>query len=55
MKAINIIWDTDGEVVNLPTEMEFPNELFDGGYNDDVTNYLCDRTGWCVVSFDIVE
>ena len=55
MRAINIIWDTDEEIVDLPTEMEFPNELFDGGYDDDVANYLSDQTGWCVESFNIVE
>jgi len=56
MKATNIVWDTDGEVVDgLPTEMEFPDELFDGGYDDDVADYLSDQTGWCVESFDIEE
>lgn len=56
MKAINIIWDTDGEEIDgLPTEMEFPDELFDGGYDDDVADYLSDQTGWCVESFNIEE
>ena len=56
MKAINIIWDTDGErIKGLPKEMEFPDELFDGGYDDDVADYLSDQTGWCVESFNIVE
>ena len=56
MKAINIIWDTDGEEIDgLPTEMEFPDELFDGGYDDDIADYLSDQTGWCVESFDIED
>ena len=55
MRAINIVWDTDNEDVDLPTEMNFPDELFNGGYDDDVADYLSEQTGWCVESFDIVE
>jgi len=56
MKAIDIIWDTDGEEIDdLPTEMEFPDEVFDGGYDDNVADYLSNQTGWCVESFNIVE
>ena len=59
MKATNIVWDMDdgidNEIIeNLPTEMEFPDELFDGGY-DDVADYLLDQTGWCVESFEIED
>ena len=50
MKAINIKWDTDNEVVDLPTEVEIP----EGYSEDDIADYLSDEYGWCVFGFDIV-
>ena len=29
MKAVNIIWDTDGENIALPTEIDIPNGMTD--------------------------
>ena len=29
MKAINILWDTDGEKIELPTEIDIPEGLTD--------------------------
>lgn len=58
MKAINIIWDLDDGDSDyaLPKEVKFPNELFDdGGYNDDVADYLSNEYGYCVSAFDIVD
>ena len=44
MKAINIKWATDGEDVQLPSEMEIPSNIEE----DEVTDYLSDETGWLV-------
>lgn len=45
----NIQWDTDGEDVNLPTEIEIQFYM-DG---DDIAGMLSDEYGFCVVSYDI--
>ena len=48
MKITNIIWDTDGEIVeNLPKEVELPENT----NIDDVADWLSDNYGWCVESF----
>ena len=48
MKITNIIWDTDGEIVeNLPKEVELPENI----NIDDVADWLSDNYGWCVESF----
>lgn len=55
MKAINIKWDTDGdmEVLNqLPTEMEIPEGITD---EEEMSDYLSDETGFCHYGFDIVD
>ena len=49
MKAINIQWDTDDQVVDLPKEVEIP----EGYSEDEVADYLSDEYGYCVFSFDI--
>ena len=49
MKAINIKWDTDDQVVDLPIEVEIP----EGYSEDDVADYLFDEYGYCVFNFDI--
>ena len=49
MKAINIKWDTDDQVVDLPTEVEIP----EGYSEDEVVDYLSDEYGFCVFNFDI--
>lgn len=63
IKVTNIVWDTDGEIVDLPTEVIIPEE--DAGelaedigyYDDDLANYLSDRYGWCLETFsaEIIE
>lgn len=67
IKITDIIWDTDGQVVdNLPTEVIIDDllenemkELIDniGYYDDDLANELSDRYGWCVESFiaDVID
>ena len=49
MKAINIQWDTDDQVVDLPKEVEIP----EGYSEDEVVDYLSDEYGYCVFNFDI--
>ena len=49
MKAINIIWETDGEDIELPTEMEIPSVVRVGS----VADYLSDETGWLVKSYNV--
>ncbi len=50
MKATNIKWDTDGENVTLPTEIEIPDGMTD---EDEISDYLSDQTGFCHMGFYI--
>lgn len=53
MKAINIKWDTDGDMEmlkQLPKEMEIPEDMTD---EDEISNYLSDQTGFCHYGFDL--
>ena len=61
IRVFDIVWDTDGEELDLPTEViidDLPEdemkELIDniGYYDDDLANELSDRYGWCVESFN---
>ena len=54
MKAINILWDTDGEEVNLPNEIEIPDWV-DKGDDDEISDYLSDTTGFCHFGFELVD
>ena len=47
--ATNIMWETDGEDVSLPTEVEIPQELI--GDDDAITDYLSDTYGFLVESY----
>lgn len=49
MQVINIKWDTDGEVLDLPSEVEVPTNL----EIDDIADYLSDVYGFCVFSFEL--
>lgn len=62
LKAINIKWDTDGdmEVFNeLPTEMIIPDELEEMYKKDkefaleEISDWLSDETGFCHDGFEI--
>ena len=62
MRVIDIDWDTDGQDIknlDLPTEVEVPDdiadEIFDGGYDDDVADWLSDEYGYCVYGFIIKD
>lgn len=54
-KATNIIWDTDGEDVKLPTEcvvdVEFgenPQGMDEEAIAECVGNAVSDKVGWCI-------
>lgn len=54
----NIDWDTDGYEVDLPEEVvikkptkEMLEDIKEGGYAEDVCEYLSDEYGYCVVGF----
>ena len=49
MKVTNIEWETDGEVVDLPTEVEVDDNLSD----DEVADFLSDEYGWLVNGFSL--
>ena len=50
-KFTNIVWDTDGEQVDLPSETII--ELPDGfDYQNEGADLLSDIYGWCVQSFE---
>ena len=49
MKITEITWETDGEEVDLPTEVDVPDEL---GYDENaICDYLSDEYGWLVIGF----
>lgn len=52
MKVTGIVWDTYGEDVDLPTEVEVPDDMDD---EDDIADYLCDRFGYCIDSLGNIE
>lgn len=47
MKVYDIDWETDGEIVELPDEVEVPNDLDD----NEIAEYLSDTYGWLVNGF----
>jgi hypothetical protein len=49
-RAYDIVWETDGEDVDLPTEVELPRDF--GDDDDAIVNYLSDEYGWLVVSYE---
>ena len=56
MKAINIKWDIDcpEDLENLPEEIEIPDNLLDYEYEDEISDYITDLTGFCHYGFDLV-
>ena len=49
MLVTNIKWETDGEVVDLPKEVEVP----DGMSDDEVSDFLSDTYGWLHNGFSL--
>lgn len=57
MKAVNIEWDTDGDMTlleSLPKEIEIPEDIEDED-EDEISDYLTDETGFCHFGFEIEE
>lgn len=52
MKAINIRWDTDGENISLPKEIDIPEEMTD---EDEISDYISDVTGFCHKGFELIH
>ena len=55
MKAINIKWDTDGDIEllqALPTQMEIPEDMTD---EEEISEYLSDEIGFCHYGFELVD
>ena len=62
MKAINIRWDTDGDLEvleELPTEIEIPERLIseekESDYADEISDYISEVTGFCHFGFELVD
>ena len=61
MKAVNIKWDTDGNMElleELPTEVEIPDYLITDDEDDlldDVSDWLSDEYGFCHDAFELVN
>ena len=61
MKAVNIKWDTDGDMElleELPTEVEIPDYLITDDEDDlldDVSDWLSDEYGFCHDGFELVN
>lgn len=57
--ATNIEWDLDGEEVELPTEIEIPEDIIDEANGDEeeladlASDYISDETGWCHLGFEL--
>lgn len=51
MKAINILWDTDGADISLPAEIQIPPTITDP---DEISDYLSVYTGYCHYGFKLV-
>jgi len=51
MKVLDIIWETDGEDIDLPTEMEIPDSIDPDDDDDEITDYLSDETGFLVIAY----
>lgn len=55
MKAINIKWDTDGDMEllkDLPMKIEIPEGMTD---EDEISDYLSNETGFCHFGFELVN
>lgn len=49
MQVTNIKWVTDGVDVDLPTEVEVPDNMED----DEIADFLSDTYGWLVEGFSL--
>lgn len=54
MKAINIKWDTDGDLElleELPTEIRIPSGMTD---EEEISDYLSRVTGFCHEEYNLI-
>lgn len=49
MKIESIVWETDNQEVDLPSEVDVPDYLDEF----EIADYLSDEYGWLVKSFEI--
>lgn len=49
--AFNIDWDTENDDLDLPNEVEIPNEIDE----EMIADYLSDTYGFCINSFNIKD
>lgn len=54
MKAINILWDADGDetALELPDVIEIPEGMTD---KEEISDFLSDLTGFCHCGFLLVD
>ena len=63
MKAVNIKWDTDGDMKvfeSLPTEIEIPEGITKDiedmdDYNNEIGDYISEVTGFCHYGFELAD
>lgn len=60
LRAVNIKWDVDDEedLKDLPTEIDIPPEIAeesDDEYEEAISDYISDVTGFCHRGFEIKE
>lgn len=51
VKVFGIVWDTDGEDVDLPSEVTLEVSE-DTDLENEIADILSDKYGWCVLSVD---
>ena len=49
-RVYDIIWEADGEEIDLPTEVELPRDF--GDDDDAIADFLSDEYGWLVISYE---
>ena len=63
MKAVNIKWDTDGDLEllqELPKEIEIPEHFIDEDfdiedYYEEISDYISDVTEFCNYGFELIN
>lgn len=63
MKAVNIKWDTDGDLEllqELSKEIEIPEHIINEDtdvdeYEEEISDYISDVTGFCHRGYDLID
>ena len=50
---VSVVWETDGESVDLPDEVEIPEYVKKENY--DIADYLSKTYGWLVKSYSEIN